>query len=359
MLTLEFAEIYITNACNLNCPDCITFNNLNFKGHQRWKDYRDIYQTWSQRLHIKRIGLIGGEPLLNPDFLDWLDGTLELWPNSKIEVTSNGTQLSRWPQAYKRLSDHRDRLTLNISAHGPIQRNKICQYLQQWMEGPVQQVYLPDAQEIGSWIQNYNNIKDPSWPDLQHPHDWINLPRAIKQECTELFKFDLESWYNNLYHLQMRDASGVTIDVKLKNHFTPNALILDPDMGVLRLRQNQIQKSYDVCCARGVQAGHPEIFLHHFNKGLLYKCSTVALLPEIVQQFNVELSEIEKKLLDSYVACNPTATDEILKEFVDDLKQDKAITQCRFCQDHQTLGAPFEAGTKKITWYKKIKNVSD
>ena len=32
-------EFYITNVCNIACPQCNRFNNWNFKGHQIWKDY--------------------------------------------------------------------------------------------------------------------------------------------------------------------------------------------------------------------------------------------------------------------------------------------------------------------------------
>ena len=74
-LFLPTVEFYITNVCNLSCAGCNRFNNYKFKGLQRWDDYKDIYRRWSEELHVtKYIGILGGEPMLNPDFMNWLEG---------------------------------------------------------------------------------------------------------------------------------------------------------------------------------------------------------------------------------------------------------------------------------------------
>jgi hypothetical protein len=86
-------EFYITNVCNLTCRGCNRFNNLNFKGHQRWADHAEAYEAWAKRLDLPRITIIGGEPTLNPDLELWASNLRRLWPDSVIMIQSNGTYL--------------------------------------------------------------------------------------------------------------------------------------------------------------------------------------------------------------------------------------------------------------------------
>ena len=65
-------EFYITNICNLTCEDCNRFNNHDFKGWQAWDDFKETYQQWSQYVELDQVVILGGEPLLNPTFIDWI-----------------------------------------------------------------------------------------------------------------------------------------------------------------------------------------------------------------------------------------------------------------------------------------------
>jgi FkbM family methyltransferase len=40
------------------------------------------------------------------------------------------------------------------------------------------------------WLKRYQRVKDPTWPNLNHPAEFFNLPSTIKNECLEIF--DLE-----------------------------------------------------------------------------------------------------------------------------------------------------------------------
>ena len=71
-LRIPYAEFYIINVCNLACPGCNRFNDYNFTGYQRWEDYADAYKQWAEQVDIGNIGILGGEPLLNPTFMAWV-----------------------------------------------------------------------------------------------------------------------------------------------------------------------------------------------------------------------------------------------------------------------------------------------
>lgn len=92
-INLPVVEFYITNVCNLSCRGCNRFNNYNFKGHQRWNDHALAYETWSKRLDIDHITIIGGEPTLNPDLELWASNLRRLWPKSEIMIQTNGTYI--------------------------------------------------------------------------------------------------------------------------------------------------------------------------------------------------------------------------------------------------------------------------
>ena len=114
---LRYIEAYITNVCNLNCDNCRTYNNYSFTGHQRWDDYKDLYADWGKRLVIDRIGLLGGEPMLNPTFIDWIEGFISIWPKVEIVINTNGTQFNRWPNLYTLSKKYAGQISFVVNRH--------------------------------------------------------------------------------------------------------------------------------------------------------------------------------------------------------------------------------------------------
>jgi len=50
-------------------------------------------REWAELIHFERFGIIGGEPLLNPELGDWLHGLRELMPETPLLLVTNGTRL--------------------------------------------------------------------------------------------------------------------------------------------------------------------------------------------------------------------------------------------------------------------------
>jgi hypothetical protein len=50
---------------------------------------------WLERFHIDDFGIIGGEPLINPEWREWLLGLRQLMPNAQLRFTTNGLLLHR------------------------------------------------------------------------------------------------------------------------------------------------------------------------------------------------------------------------------------------------------------------------
>ena len=53
-------EFYITNVCNLACPQCNRFNDHAFTGYQKWSDYEAEYTDWATKIRLQKVCILGG-----------------------------------------------------------------------------------------------------------------------------------------------------------------------------------------------------------------------------------------------------------------------------------------------------------
>jgi len=89
---LDYVETEITEFCNLNCKGCSDFSNLvkekNFYEFDSFvKDYNRLAELFSS---VKKIRLMGGEPLLNPRLTDYIEVCRHIFPTADIRIVSNG-----------------------------------------------------------------------------------------------------------------------------------------------------------------------------------------------------------------------------------------------------------------------------
>lgn len=98
---LDYVEIEISEFCNLNCRGCCDFSNLaTEKRFYEFDEYsHDMERMRSLFLHIKKIRLMGGEPLLNPRITDYAKKARELFPKSDIRIVTNGLLLPSFDDA--------------------------------------------------------------------------------------------------------------------------------------------------------------------------------------------------------------------------------------------------------------------
>ena len=147
---LQKLEFYITNVCNLDCPDCNRFNNHSFRGHQVWKDYEHDYEEWGRKLDVPGLVILGGEPLLNPTILDWIRGLNRCFGRN-VQVLTNGTRLNKTAGLYETLAEHNDGYYANwvgISIHN---RNDLDRYIdetQRFLQGNIREYHGKNAVDL-------------------------------------------------------------------------------------------------------------------------------------------------------------------------------------------------------------------
>lgn len=92
---LPFVEIMVTQACNLSCHGCTNYSDIAHKGYLTWDQGRQEIEPWLERVTIPDFGILGGEPLMNPDIRSWIQGLREIMPDSQIRFTTNGLLLAQ------------------------------------------------------------------------------------------------------------------------------------------------------------------------------------------------------------------------------------------------------------------------
>jgi hypothetical protein len=280
-------EFYITNVCNLTCEGCNRFNNYSFSGWQRWEDLEETYQQWAKYVHIDRMVLLGGEPLLNPDIIDWIYGLNRVF-QTNVQILSNGTRINQVNGLYQALQANGN--WMGISWHNPNTIDDFDQSVRQFLQGDVVKV------------------------DRDHPENSFGA------------------------QMMWMDSNGVKIPTWIQYDFYDSAIKTTPT-GQLTLHDSDPLKAHGAC-------GFVKHKNYHFIQGKLYKCGPAALFPEFDQQHNLDLSDEDRALLSSY---RPLSVDEYETRGADFLANiDNPLPQCKFCPENTEYKNRLFAVTKNL-----------
>jgi hypothetical protein len=137
-LTLPFLETMVTQVCNLSCQGCTNYSDLKHSGYVPWNQGRSWIEPWLEHIDIPDFGIMGGEPLINPEIESWLLGIRELMPKSQIRFTTNGLLLHKWPDLLPLLHDIGN-CVFKISVHvkDDVLENTIQEIFSQYHWNPV------------------------------------------------------------------------------------------------------------------------------------------------------------------------------------------------------------------------------
>lgn len=128
---IHYIETHIVDHCNLKCRGCSHFSGL---AEPNFKDLNDFEVEMRQlslitNKHINIIRIMGGEPLLHPEYMSFLEITRDFFPSAQIVLVSNGILLSR-------ISDdniqkmNQDRIQLCISDYGlKLNQEKLSKFI--------------------------------------------------------------------------------------------------------------------------------------------------------------------------------------------------------------------------------------
>ncbi|HET9932635.1 MAG TPA: radical SAM protein [Polyangiaceae bacterium] len=112
--TVRLPVVTITSACNLDCPICYVHNKNKDPFHMPVSDFERLL-THLKREHgeIDIVNFTGGEPLLHPEFAEFLRLSGEAGVH-RVTICSNGIRLARDEELVKRLADAGARVALSF-----------------------------------------------------------------------------------------------------------------------------------------------------------------------------------------------------------------------------------------------------
>ena len=283
-------EFYITNVCNLACPDCNRFNDHDFRGHQRWSDYEADYAEWARKLTVSGLVILGGEPLLNPTICDWIRGLNRCF-GENVQVLTNGTRLNKTPGLYEALISHTDGHYTNwvgISVHN---RNDLPRYIDEvrnFLRGEIREYHGKEARDHTGHL--ISSGADYTFVDANHMavRLWIQdsfYPAALQRGAPER-------------------VNGEWVPGKLRPFDSPPLL------------------AHEAC-------GFVQWKNYHMIRGKLHKCGPCVLLAEFDKQNPLDISDSDREIMNGYVPLSAWDDDKTTHRFFKSL--DRVIPQCKFC----------------------------
>ena len=252
----------ITQVCNLSCTGCTNFSDLKHSGYVSWQQGRAWLDTWLARIDILDFGIMGGEPMINPEWKEWVTGVRTLLPTAQIRFTTNGLLLHKHPELLD-FFEHIGNVVFKISVH--VSNSDLEEQIVQIHNSKSWQ--LTNEFGIARWKTN-NNLR---------------------------FQLNRPTWFYKTFKGNYENMQP--------HGSNPN-------------------EAFAVC----VQQTCP--LLH---RGLIYKCSTSALTPEIVDRFDIPDRQSWKTYQDKGITYD--CTDAELTQFVNNFGKPHAI--CGQCPSQQ------------------------
>lgn len=87
---IPYIETHIEDACNLKCRGCSHFSVFAKSHRKDLEEFRREFTRLAEIESIPVIRIMGGEPLLNPDFVEYCRIARQCFPDSKIVLVTNG-----------------------------------------------------------------------------------------------------------------------------------------------------------------------------------------------------------------------------------------------------------------------------
>ena len=119
---LPFIGMNIVDHCNLNCSGCVNWSPLSERRFANIDVHkRDITRLSQLFERIDEVHLVGGEPLLHPQLLDFLSVTRRILPKSMIILITNGLLLPKAQEDFWAVAS-RNNICVRISSY-PIKQD--------------------------------------------------------------------------------------------------------------------------------------------------------------------------------------------------------------------------------------------
>lgn len=356
----------ITNVCNFNCESCNSFQNYHLSGIQKWADHSEIYRKWSEILDVGLWELSGGEIMTSPDWVDWVIGIHQLWPNNPGQILTNGSLIQRnkdkMQKLYKVMAESGGKIKLVISLHNIDRIDEIVQTVKDFL-GPTWRPHT-EIEFEKNFINSYNAIRAESWPLIEKISEWHQLPKRTQTECklknlnpdTEAdlqlnsFLQIVKSCKDQDIGIFMENKDKVQVSISTEQMFYDPAARYDVNTGMFNLHNSNPDIAHDACQEKCLQKGKsPGVFYY----GKIHKCATSKVLRDLDDQYKLNITDSDRSIIQGYRAGSLDMSNDDLDNWF--ANWHNKIDNCKFCPENYDNRQLIAAGTKKIFIKKKSK----
>jgi len=296
-IKIEHLDIPIIRSCNLACVGCITHSNhKNIKGTVRIEESREWLKFWADRLEPSAVTLFGGEPLLHPEFAEWVELVRETWgPTMPINFNTNGYYLDRLGSVIDRVFCPDVELSMVVSVQTGIEP-----YLSK-----VKENFELVKQQIVDYYLTLPGVKTAEW-DL-----WLDE-----------YEINTKRWYR----LQINGVAtriGFAICDQYKLHWCTHYKGFAEEMlPVYDYNDAWYESNHARCQANSY------ITLY---RGRMFKCPPIGVLEHTLTTFDIADSPAWAPYLQGYKTVGTNSTDaEIQAWFEQQAKPEQVCNMCGF-----------------------------
>lgn len=93
---LDYLEFHVADHCNMNCAGCLHYSPYAEKSLANVDEVRRDFQRLKDIFgNIRKVRIMGGEPLLHPELVSFMQVVRENFPKCRVTIVTNGLLLSR------------------------------------------------------------------------------------------------------------------------------------------------------------------------------------------------------------------------------------------------------------------------
>jgi hypothetical protein len=179
MIIIPVLDFHVIHKCNFTCDSCSDFTNHDLPGKVSLEDAKKSFSYWNKRIKPKTFNILGGEPLMRKDIIDFLYLSREMWGDCEIGLITNGILLDKHPELPKVLSELDINLWISLHSDDDVYKKVIRKKLK----------------ILETWTKKYKF----SWGcNADHKH-WSLIYKGYGNSIEPFEDNDAEASWNNCF----------------------------------------------------------------------------------------------------------------------------------------------------------------
>lgn len=175
-------EYNLTEHCNLSCYQCDHASPLMPKKFASLGDYERDIRAFAEAAHVEEFRLVGGEPLLHPQLLDFIRIARDAGVGDNIKVYTNGQLLHTMPEEFWALTD-----ILWVSTYPGVRRRM------------SDETIIETCAEHGTVLDLRPTITEFNRSVINDPVEDPDLVRRIFSQCKMANEYSCFSIYEGMF----------------------------------------------------------------------------------------------------------------------------------------------------------------